>query len=134
MSDVIGVVKSDSKPFNGDPNRSVGLNLAGHNAKSSVPRGVRAERVRGRGRGPNPTLGRALTMRTRSRTKVCLYDCNSPAISLTAASRNHRVCFALTAFQTYLKVGTIFLGSGGVFGGNRTESIAQFCGIGWILG
>lgn len=71
MSDVIGVVESDSKPFNGDPNRSVGLNLAGHNAKSGVPRGVRAERVRGR--GPNPTLGRALTMRTRSRTKVCLY-------------------------------------------------------------
>lgn len=50
MSDVIGVVESDSKPFNGDPNRSVGLNLAGHNAKSGVPRGVRAERESERAR------------------------------------------------------------------------------------
>lgn len=71
MSDVIGVVKSDSKPFNGDPNRSGGLNLAGYNATFGVPGGVRAKRERGR--GPNPTLGRPLTMRTRSRTKVCLY-------------------------------------------------------------
>lgn len=121
------MVESDSKPFNGDPNRSVGLNLAVHNAKSGVPRGVRVER----GRGPNPTLGRPLTMWTRSRTKVCL--CNSATISLTGSSTNHRVCFALIAFQTYT-VGTIVLRSAGVFGGNRKVSIAQFCRNGLILG
>lgn len=59
---------------------------------------------------------------------------NSPAISLTAASRNHRACFALTAFLSYLKVETTVSRSGGVFGANRKESIAEFCGNGLILG